>query len=183
MKGTTMKQVANPASHTRNRKAMQLFTFKPTVIPDDLVLIVDTREQRSPLLLEHPPKGLCVVRDTLHAGDYGIRGFPNFAIEKKYRGDLYPYCSTEREKTITKMHQFRSMIQAGGWVGLVIEEKESDIFKYQEWTKIDPECIRGALLSFEIRYGVHVYFSGNSDNASRWIVDHACRYYKIQHEV
>jgi hypothetical protein len=28
-----------------------------------------------------------------------------------------------------------------------------------------------------------VYFAGNRDNASRFILDHACRFFKMVHEV
>jgi hypothetical protein len=38
-----------------------------------------------------------VMRDTLVNGDYGLKGLPNFAIEKKYYGDLFSYCSTEMD--------------------------------------------------------------------------------------
>jgi ERCC4-type nuclease len=81
------------------------------------------------------------------------------------------------------MERFRAMSNSGGWVGLCIENKESDVYQHQYFTKVHPEMIRGAIISFSVRYGVHVYFAGNRDNASRWILDHACRFWKIAHEV
>jgi ERCC4-type nuclease len=167
-----------------NPKYLTPFTFKPVVIPPEMCLIVDTREQNSPLFLDKPPKGLMVMRDCLTAGDYGIRGLPNFSIERKYRGDLFSYCSTEMDtKTYKKMETFKQMIAAGGWVGLVIEEPMSNIYKWQEHTRISPECVRGALSKFAIHYGVHVHFSGNRENASRYILDMAVRYYNMVHEL
>jgi len=162
-----------------NPKYLTPFKFKDYVFPDGFCLIVDSREQHSPLFLDKPPKGLMIMRDTLRAGDYGIRGFPAFTIEKKYCGDLYPYCSSEMDtKTYPKMERFKRMIAAGGWVGLVIEERYSDVFKWQEHTKISPECVRGALRKFAIHYGVHVHFANNREGAARFILDHALAYYE-----
>jgi ERCC4-type nuclease len=168
---------------TRNPKYLTPYNPKPIVFPKDFCLVVDTREQASPLFIDHPPKGLMVMRDTLKNGDYGIRGYSTFAIEKKYYGDLFPYCSTERDsKTTPKMKSFTRLIGAGGWVGLVIENRESDIFKWQEYTNISPESVRGALLSFAIRYHVHIYFAATRESAADWILRHAVKFYEIQNE-
>lgn len=169
----------------KNSKYLSKFTFKPYVFPKGFILKVDTREQHSPLFLDKPPKGLVIVRDTLKNGDYSfVGGEDRFCIEKKYAGDLLSYCSTEmEEKTKPKMQRFVDMISKGGWVGIVIEERMSDVFKWQEHTKISPESVRGALTKFAIDYGVHVHFAGNRENASRWILDHAIRYYNKMHEL
>ena len=160
------------------------YKLKNTVIPPDMCLIVDTREQHSPLFLDKPPKGLMVMRDTLKDGDYGLKGISNFAIEKKYHGDLFPYCSSEqRLKTKPKMERFKKMIDDGGWVGLVIEDTMANIFKWQQYCDVTPESVRGALTAFSINYHVHVHFAGNRENTARWILDHAVRYYNMVHEV
>jgi|GEM_PF-1956893 len=173
-----------PRSTTINSKHSKPYTFKPIVFPPEMCLVVDTREQNSPLFLDRTaPKGLMVMRDTLIDGDYGIKGFPLFAIEKKYHGDLFTYCSTERIKTKPKMERFRKMVDAGGWVGLVIEDTMSNIFKWQDYTNIDPGSVRGALTSFAIKYHVHVHFAGNRENTARWILDHAVRYYEFMKEL
>ena len=159
------------------------YVLKPTIIPSELICIVDTREQNSPLLTK-PPKGLTIVRDTLPNGDYGIRGLPLFAIERKFIGDLFPYCSTEQvAKTKPKMLRFAEMIKKGGWVGLVIQERESDVFQWQQFTKISPESVRQALVSFEVKFGIHVYFNKDKDKIVTWMVDRMVKYYNIMHEV
>ena len=180
-----MKTKPNPSGRcSRNKRYLSPFTFKSTIFPPDFVLKIDTREQQSPLFLSKPPKGLMVMRDTLHNGDYGIKGFDNFCIEKKYAGDLFPYCSSEMvAKTIPKMERFREIIDKGGWVGLVIEDTMSNIYKWQEYTNIHPESVRGALVSFAIRYGVHVHFAGNRVNTAQWILDHAVKWYNVQKEL
>ena len=164
-------------------KFLKPYTLKPAIIPPDMVVIVDTREQNSPLLIK-PPKGLTIIRDTLTDGDYGIRGLPLFAIERKFMGDLFPYCATEQiAKTKPKMLRFLEMIKKGGWVGLAIQERESDVFRRQQFTKISPESVRAALVSFEVRYGVHVYFNKDKDKIVMWMVDRMVKYYNVKHEV
>jgi len=169
----------------QNPKHLKPYKLKETVFPPDFTLIVDTREQKSPLFLSKPPKGLMIMRDTLSSGDYSIKNFTDrFCIEKKYSGDLFSYCSSEMvKKTVPKMKKFRNMIQSGGWVGLVIEDTMSNIYKWQEYTNIHPESVRGALVSFAIRYGVHVHFAGNRENTAHWILDMAVKWYNVQKEL
>ena len=167
-----------------NPKYLTPFKFKDYVFPNDFVLVVDDREQRSPLFLDKPPKGLMVMRDYCKDGDYQIRGINNFCIEKKYSGDLYPYCSSEWDtKTLKKLERMKRIIQSGGWCGLLVDERESDIFKWQEHTKIHPECIRGALSSIRMRYGVHTYFAPTKDHAIRFILDSAIKWWEIMKEL
>ena len=169
----------------KNSKYLSKFTFKPHVFPQGFILKVDTREQHSPLFLDKPPKGLVIVRDTCKVGDYQIAGFEDkFCIEKKYHSDLYSYCSTEWEdKTKDKLESMRSIVSKGGWCGLLIDERESDIFKWQEHTRVSPECIRGALNSIRVKYGVHVYFSPTREHSIRFILDSAIKFYLLQKEL
>jgi len=168
--------------HSDQAKFNKPYELKPTVIPANMIMVVDTREQRP--LFTKLPKGLTIVRNTLTDGDYSIVGHESrFVIERKFLGDLYPFCSSERDRTITKMKRLLAITNSGGWVSLVIEAKESDAYKYQDWTRVSPECVRGALISFSLRYKVHVYFSGNRENSARYILDHACKFYNIIHEV
>ena len=166
----------------QNKDYGKPYSLKPTVIDPSMILLQDTREIKP--LFTRIPKGLTIQSATLHNGDYSIKGFENrFAIERKFIGDLFPYCSSERDKTVAKMQRFRKMIDAGGWVGLCIEEKESTVYQHQNFTQVSPETVRGAIISFAVRYHVQVYFAGNRENAARWILDHACRFYKVVHEV
>lgn len=175
----------NPRSTTIGSKHLSPYKFKPIVFPPEFCMIIDTREQNSPLFLDRTaPKGLMVMRETLRDGDYGIKGFPLFAIEKKYHGDLFTYCTKEYTlKTRPKMERFKKMVDAGGWVGLVIENRMSDIFKWQDYTDSSPEAVRWALISFSLRYHVHVHFAGNRENTARWILENAVKFYKIAKEL
>lgn len=153
------------------------YTLKPTEFPPNFALVVDTREQRP--LFPRIPKGLTICSAMLKNGDYSVLGFENLiCFERKGISDLFPYCSTEREKTLAKMKRFATM----EFVALVIESRESDVYQHQQFTKVHPEVIRGALTSFQIRYGVHVYM-GSREQCARYILDCATKFWKVKHSI
>ena len=171
-----MKRVPRSSKSIRKQK----LNFKPKApkFPEGMILVQDTREQIP--LFDRMPKGLMMVSATLKDGDYSIRGHEStFCIERKRIGDLITYCTSERTKTIAKMKRFQKM----DWVGLVIEARESDILRPYEWSSVSPEAVRQALVSFSIRYGVHVYISANKESIVRWVVDRAIKYYRVKSEV
>ena len=156
--------------------------LKPFRFPKGFVMVQDTREQRP--LFKSPPHGLEVVTDTLHHGDYSIRGFEDkFCIERKQVSDFYSYIGKERDRTIRKMEMFRDMITSGGFAALVLEASESDILNGFDMSRVSPETARQALVSFEIRYGVHVYYSKSRHDIRRWVLDRAIKFYKVMREV
>jgi ERCC4-type nuclease len=156
--------------------------LKPSVIPQGFILIQDTREQRP--LFTNPIDGLEVITRALPYGDYSIQGFEDrFAIERKQVSDFYSYIGKERERTTRKMEQFRTMVSAAGWVGLVIEGSEADLLTGYVMSMVSPETARQALVSFEVRYGVHVYYSRSRKEIARWILDRAVKFYRIAREV
>lgn len=159
-------------------KPMQI---KPVALPKDLIILVDTREQQ-PLFTGNPQ----VQVDTVHHGDYSIKGFEHlFAIERKKQGDLWTYCSSEMErKTKPKMQRFNEMVRAGGFVGLAIEATEDDLLTGYYWAKnYKPEVVRGALKSFEVDYGVNVYYNRDRQAIERWILDRMVRFWENMHKI
>jgi ERCC4-type nuclease len=151
-----------------------VYRLKPPVIPEGFVPVQDTREQ-APLFNE-----LWVVDKALKHGDYSIKGFEDvFTVERKQMSDLYTYIGKDRKKTTVKMEHFKQF----KFVGLVIEASEGDVLAGQSFSKLSPETVRQALVSFEVRYGVHIYYSRNRDDIRRWIVDRAVKFYKVAREV
>ncbi len=150
--------------------------LKPHVIPEDMVVVVDTREQ-TPLWLPKPPKNLVFMRGTLHNGDYSIRGYEDkFAIERK-QSDLFAYLTSERNKTRDKLIRLKEY----EFKALVIEYSEDEIFAPQLFTAISPEVVRQSLISFEVKYGLHVYY-GNKENIERKVLDWMIYYFNYKRE-
>ncbi len=173
------------SKQTKRKKKPAVPTFTPLhrfKIPEGFVLLQDTREQKP--LFNRPPEGLIVVTCTLHDGDYSIQGFKDkFCIERKQMSDFYGYIGGERDKTVRKMRRFRDIVNSGGFVGLVIEASEEEILGGYMFSQVPPEVARQAIVSFEIRYGVHVYYSSDRKDIARWVMDRAIKYYKVSREV
>jgi len=151
---------------------------KPFIFPPDMVILIDTREQQSPLFGRYP-KGMTVSTTTLKIGDYSIRGLENkIAIERKKISDLISYCTTEREATKIKMSKLQSL----QWAGLIIEARESEVYRPYAFSNASPESIRQSLVSFSVRYGVHVYI-GDRDRCAMWMLDRMIKFWKITHEL
>lgn len=175
------------ASQSKPRKRRSPIKVKtglsPTVIPAGFTLVIDTREQIP--LFSPPPIGLDCVIETVHNGDYTIKGFePYFVVERKRISDLYTYLTTEWDKrTVKKLEAMRDMQANGGWCALAIEASEADLLAGYEHSRINPECIRGGLLSVSVRYGVHIYYNRDRNEMARWLLDSAVRFYNIKREV
>ncbi len=156
------------------------YKLKPTEFPDGFVLIQDTREQRPLFSSKRLPPGLVIKSTALQDGDYSVLGYENkFSIERKGLSDLVQYCSSQRKETVRKMMRFAQM----DFAGLVIEEREAECLVPTQWGRVSPEVIRQALISFELRYKIHIYYNSDTNAIARWILDRAVKYWKIQHEV
>jgi hypothetical protein len=158
-----------------NPDYLRPYSLKPTIIPPGFVLVQDTREQRP--LFPRIPKGLTISSATLHNGDYSVQGFENLICFERKSMDLFSYCGPDHDKTRAKMERFRSM----EFVGLVIELKEAEILQFQARTRVHPEVVRAALCSFDIRYGVHIYY-GTRETCARWLLDRAVKFYNVKRE-
>ena len=153
--------------------------LKPYRFPSGFVLCIDTREQLP--MFEEVPKGLSILRKTLHFGDYSIKGFEDkFKVERKQMSDLYSYVGKEREKTVKKLEQLKKH----DFAALIVEASFEDLkIPYSYSSRITPEMIRQFMVSVNIRYGVHVYCDRDRRNLEQYLLDRAIKYYKIQREV
>jgi len=158
-------------------KAMVDYKLKPFQFPSEMIILQDTREQIP--LFSRIPKGLTIRSEKLDTGDYSLAGFTkHFCVERKMISDLLSFCTTEREKTKAKMDRMGKM----DWAALVIEAKESDLYRPYLNSSISPEVIRQSLVSFSIRWGIHIYI-GSRENCCRYILDHCIKYYRVKKEL
>ena len=123
-----------------------------------MVIVQDTREQR-PFIFECNT----VVRK-LAVGDYSLLNFENrITIERKSVGDLFATLGKGRDRFIrevTAMSKFE-------FKAIVIEGDFDDIKAGYHFSQTHPNSVIGSLLTFSIRYGLHVFFCGNYENARR----------------
>lgn len=153
-------------------------TFKPHVFPDGFCVIIDTREQAP--LFTSIPKGLMIKRDTLHNGDYSIAGFEDrFAVERKGISDFLAYITFERPRTVEKLKR----LQEYEFKALVIESDEDELYYGSIYSGTSAEVIRAAIISFQVRYGLHVYINKDRGNIERTVLDWAVKFWNIKKEV
>ena len=167
------KNKTNPS-----KKKQSNHCLKPYIFQDNFCLVIDTREQ-NPLF--HPlPKGLLVIRDTLTHGDYSVRGLENkIAIERKKMSDLMSYIGSERERTVVKLNAMKNI----DFKALVIEENYDDLFLPKTYSKVPIETIRQALVSFNIRFGLHLFVHKSRSVVEHWIMDRLIYLHKQSHKV
>lgn len=180
--------------------------LKPFKIPDGLSIVIDTREQLPLFIKELPRKDGKVVKggytgklnimgeyegelnvfiDTLKYGDYTIKGFEDkFAIERKQMSDFYLYIGKERQsKTTGKMEAFKKIIQAKGFVALVINADEEEVLSGFMMSTLSPEVARQFLHVWRVRFGLHVYTSKYKKSIERFVLDSMIRFYKEMRKV
>lgn len=151
--------------------------LKPHKIPEGMVVVIDTREQ-NPLWLPKPMKDLVICRGTLKNGDYSIRGHEDtFAIERK-QNDLFAYLTSEREKTKLKLERLKEY----EFKALVVEFEEDELYMPHFFTEISPEVIRQSIISFEVKYGLHVFY-GDRQALERKVLDWMIYYWKFKRAV
>lgn len=141
------------------------------------MLVIDTREQKP---LCRKVKGLVSVVDTLHHGDYSIRGFENaFGIERKQSSDFYSYIGKERKRTVEKLKALGDL----EFSALVVELSYDDLCLPNMYSRITPETVRQFLCSVRVRYGVHVFHSHKRQHCEQFVLDQAIKFYRIKHRI
>lgn len=146
-------------------------------IPNDLTLIIDTREQK-PLCTR--VKTLPICREALKNGDYSIKGFEDqFTIERKQQSDFYSYIGSERKRTKQKLERLKTY----KFKALIIESTWDDLMIPGMFSSISSETARQFLISIRVRYGIHVVLDPKRKNLEMFIVDSAIKFLKVMREV
>jgi len=147
-------------------------------IPEDFILIVDTREQRP--FFDPPPSGLVLQKKALKHGDYSIYGFEDkVTIERKKMSDLMSYIGSERDRTVAKLNAMADL----DFKALVVEENWDDLFLPKAYSRLSPATIRQALVSFQLRFGLHIFCHPYRDVCERWVLDRLLYFHKQQRNV
>ena len=119
-------------------------------------IIVDSREQCPWLFTSIKPVPNIIIRG-LKTGDYTIAGFEEsgICVERKSKSDLFGSCGKGRDR-LEREFQRMSLFD---YSAIVIERTMGDCIKNPpESTKMKPKAVINTMLSWSIRYGVHVWF-------------------------
>jgi len=144
--------------------------------PEEFVLIVDSNEQ-DPLFLPRPMPGLKLIRKHLPVGDYSILGFESeISLERKSVSDLYGSLFSDWDRELAKL----TKLSAFDHKWLMIEGSEDQVLRWQEYTGVHPNSMRGRLTSIEIRLKIPVHYEPKRDRLERWVLDRLIKFYKVK---
>lgn len=152
-----------PPSHLNNGKRQ-----KGLDQMEDLILIIDTREQ-TPLTFGNIPS----ERATLHTADYSIRGYESvFGVERKTIGDLVGSLTAGRERFMREMQR----LQAYTFKRLLIVGSRSDIEAGRYRSAATPKAILASVATIEARYDIPAVYAIDATEAARMIEGWALYY-------
>lgn len=152
-------------------------------IPSEFILVVDTNEQ-VPLFISHGSitkqdysGELISTRQSLWLGDYSIKGFETqVTVEWKTISDLYSSLFSDQKREWSKLSEISRY--AHKW--LVIGGLESDVLRFQDFSKVSPNSMRGRLADIEIRLRIPIYYAQNRLEAERFILYRLVKYFRLK---
>lgn len=153
-------QTLKPKGYSKGKRLKNNAEPKP-------VVVIDTREQ----LPYNFPSCLC-HRNTLSTGDYTVLGHENsFVIERKSINDLLGCIFTDRfEREMERaanIQRFYLVIEGSIW-----SIRNNNRFQGS------PESVLGRLRSFNLRYGIHILFLDNRQEANNYVEALILKYVK-----
>ena len=137
--------------------------------PADIVMLVDTREQR-PLDLKAACKDTYrVEKASLATGDYSVAGLEHdgVVIERKSLDDLVACVGNERkrfEAELRRMQGFRAKL-------VLVESLYCDVEGGGWRSKVTPASVVGSIMRWQ-QWGISFHFAGTREAAARY----ACNY-------
>lgn len=117
----------------------------------ELTIIIDSREQ-------HPYEFQDAITKTLKSGDYSIEGLEDrITIERKDKQDAYASLGRGRvrfEKELKRLSKYE-------YAAIVIECDLPSFLEPPAFTRMKPKAAVNSLISWSVKYGVHIFFASN----------------------
>ena len=123
---------------------------------EPFIIIQDSREQCGWLFTSIKPRPEIIIQG-LKTGDYSISGHEEsgICVERKNKSDLFGSCGKGRNR-LEREFQRMSLFD---YSAIVIERTMGDCIKNPpESTKMKPKAVINTMLSWSIKYNVHVWF-------------------------
>lgn len=121
------------------------------MIPIDFTILIDTRE-KMPYSYKNSRS------QTLIIGDYSVEGYSSeITIERKTKEDIFMSLGRERyrfEQECSQMTNYK-------YAAIVVESTLADLLNPPFHTEMNPKAVVNSLISWSIRYNIHVYFAGH----------------------
>jgi ERCC4-type nuclease len=118
-----------------------------------LTIITDSREK-------NPYKFKDSIVRKLDTGDYSIQGFEyQVCVERKTKADAYGTIGNGRSRFIRELQRMSEL----EYSAIVIESSLSSFLEPPPFSQMNPKSAIMSLITWSIRYGVHVYFADNRE--------------------
>ena len=146
-------------------------------------IVVDSREQAPWHFTGIEHKGKLVVPELivrgLPSGDYAIDGHENeFAIERKSKADLYGSVIQGRDRFKREIERLNEM----EFAAVVVEADDMEIGIAPFNSNVNPESVRGTIISWSIRYpAVHWFLCSGRRLAEVTAWKLMCKWWEISH--
>lgn len=138
--------------------------------PEDVVFLVDTREQTPLDFSKLDGKKLFrVERATLVTGDYSVRGLEDseICVERKSLPDILACVGRERERFEKELFRMRAF-----QCRLVIVEATWEEMSKGEWrSQITPAQLQGSVMRY-MTWGIPFHFAKNPHEAARFVANY-----------
>ncbi len=123
--------------------------------PEDITIVVDTREQRPLVFTEFK-----AVKGTLSTGDYSAIGYEDqICVERKSLDDLCGSLGLGRERFDREIERMLLIRHKA----IMIEASMEDVYQQRYISKISPKSIIGSLMRYASN-GISPIFCGNRAN-------------------
>ncbi|KHO45529.1 MAG: hypothetical protein QS98_C0010G0055 [archaeon GW2011_AR3] len=140
-----------------------------------MILIVDSREQKpyseyfEKLKYKHELENLKV-------GDYSIRGYPGFAIERKELNDFIHSITVDRERFEKELLKAQKL----EYFAVIIECTIYDIENRRYRSKIHPHSVLSTIFHWNIKYKIPFLFVESRTGGALAVIEMSKAYLKYQ---
>ena len=118
-----------------------------------LKIITDSREK-----YPYPFEGS--ITKKLNTGDYSIEGYEyQVCVERKTKTDAYGTIGNGRSRFIKELQRMSEL----EYSAIIIESSLTSFLIPPPFSKLNPKSAIMSLVSWSIKYGVHVYFADNRE--------------------
>lgn len=158
-------------------------------IPKGLVIVRDTREVPGGLAYEFG-NVIPYIDKALRYGDYSIKGMENLiSIERKTLSDFYGSIGGKKQEGVLNTRRERLHNEFGRmrdanveFRALVIEAEEEMVMTPEiSYSRLNPNSIYGTIISFELKYNIHVYY-GSRKACQVKLINWFIKFWKIKKE-
>lgn len=120
-----------------------------------MIIIIDCREKKPYKF----PEDIKVVTKSLKTGDYSIEGFEELGItiERKEKKDIYLSLGRNRARFKREFERMQSF----DYAAVVVESSLEDLLISPAFSQLNPKIVLNSLISWSIKYDVHVFFAGD----------------------